>query len=103
MLVPALGLRHQRPHALNFADGQEEVIAAGGLFYLPPGHIGVVEEEFEGTEFSPPAAHQQMLNVVERLAQFGSSRASPRAIPHVRLAPLQTGPAGYRSVTVHGV
>jgi uncharacterized protein DUF861 len=54
---------------LSYAGGQNvEVLRAGDLYYLPPGHTGVVEEDFEGIEFSPPAAHEQVLDVVKRNA-----------------------------------
>jgi uncharacterized protein DUF861 len=51
---------------VSYKDGQEEVIATGDLFYLPAGHTGVVEEEFAGIEFSPPAAHEKVLEIVRR-------------------------------------
>src|SRR4029453_7042551 len=37
---------------VSYADSQE-VIRAGALYYLPPGHTGVVDEDFECIEFSP--------------------------------------------------
>jgi hypothetical protein len=52
---------------VSYADGQE-TIRAGDVFYLPPGHTGVVDEDFECIEFSPPAANQQVLDVVIRNA-----------------------------------
>ena len=50
-----------------YAD-REEVIRAGDLYYLPPGHTAVVEEDYEAVEFSPPAGHEQVLDVVKRNA-----------------------------------
>jgi ribosomal protein L16 Arg81 hydroxylase len=35
-----------------YADRQE-VLRAGDVDYMPPGHSGVVEEDYEGIEFSP--------------------------------------------------
>jgi len=52
---------------VSYADSQE-VLRAGDLYYLPPGHTGMVEEDFECIEFSPPAAHEQVLDVVKRNA-----------------------------------
>ena len=40
---------------VSYADRQE-VQRAGDLYYLPPGHTGVVDEDLESIEFSPPAA-----------------------------------------------
>jgi hypothetical protein len=52
---------------VSYAESQE-VLRAGDLYYLPPGHTGVVEEDFECIEFSPPAANEQVLDIVKRNA-----------------------------------
>ena len=52
---------------VSYADSQE-VLRAGDLYYLPPGHTGVVNEDFECIEFSPPAAHEQVLDVIKHNA-----------------------------------
>ena len=48
---------------LSYADS-EEILSAGDLFYLPPGHTPYVEEACEFVEFSPPAEHQHVLDVI---------------------------------------
>jgi len=50
-----------------YAD-REEVLRAGDLYYLPPGHTAVIEEDFESVEFSNPVAHEQVLDVIKRNA-----------------------------------
>ena len=51
-----------------YADRQE-VLRAGDLYFMAPGHSAVVEEEdYEGVEFSPSAGHEQVLDVVKRNA-----------------------------------
>ena len=50
-----------------YADRQE-VLRAGDLFYLPSGHTAIVDEDYEAVEFSPPAAHEQVLDVIKRNA-----------------------------------
>jgi len=52
---------------ITYAD-REEVVSAGDVVYMPPGHTGVVEEDFEWAEFSPPAEHDTVLEVVRRNA-----------------------------------
>jgi hypothetical protein len=52
---------------VSSTNGDED-LRAGDLYFLPPGHTGVVEEDFECIEFSPPAAHEQVLDVVKRNA-----------------------------------
>jgi hypothetical protein len=50
---------------VSYADRQE-VLRAGDLYYLPAGHTGVVEEEFECVEFSRPAEHQPILDFIQQ-------------------------------------
>jgi hypothetical protein len=50
-----------------YTDG-EELMQAGDLFYIPAGHVPIVEEDIEFLEFSPPAEHEAVLDVVKRNA-----------------------------------
>jgi len=43
---------------VKYAD-HEEVISAGDIYYLEPGHIPVVEEPVEVVEFSPRADYEK--------------------------------------------
>jgi len=52
---------------VTYAD-REEVVRAGDLYYLPPGHTGLVEEDFECVEFSRPAEHEPVFDVVKQNA-----------------------------------
>jgi hypothetical protein len=52
---------------VTYADS-EEVLQAGDLFYLPPGHTALVEEDAEIVEFSPPAQHEPVMDVVRHNA-----------------------------------
>src|SRR5262245_61686862 len=52
---------------VSYAD-REETIRAGDLFYLPAGHTGFVEEDFECVEFSRPAEHEAVMDVVRHNA-----------------------------------
>ena len=51
-----------------YTDGQEEALGAGDLWYLPPGHTVVVEEDVEFVEFSPPGEYDEVLEVLQRNA-----------------------------------
>ena len=51
---------------VTYADG-EEILEAGDLFYLPPGHTPLVEEDVEFVEFSRPAEHQPVLDHCARV------------------------------------
>ena len=47
-----------------YADRQE-VLRRGDVYYLPSGHAAVLEDDFDSLEFSPSAALEQVLDVVE--------------------------------------
>jgi hypothetical protein len=38
---------------VRFHDGSEETVAAGDVYYWPPGHTVWVDEDYESVEFSP--------------------------------------------------
>ena len=38
---------------VRFADGREETVEAGDVYYWPPGHTVWVDEDYEAVEFSP--------------------------------------------------
>jgi quercetin dioxygenase-like cupin family protein len=46
---------------IQYADG-EETLRAGDVYYLPPGHTGVAEEDTEFLEISPPGQHQRFVD-----------------------------------------
>ena len=60
---------------IAYAD-REEVVSAGDIVYMPPGHTAVVEEDFEWAEFSPPAEHDAVLAVMLRNAAAASAPAT---------------------------
>ena len=47
---------------VRFADGSEEIVAAGDVYYWPPGHTVWVEEDYEAIEFSPSVEMGQVIN-----------------------------------------
>ena len=49
---------------VTFADGQEETVRAGEVYYWPSGHTIRVEEDYEAIEFSPSA---DMAHLLEHL------------------------------------
>ncbi len=38
---------------VRYADGTEETVRAGDVYYWPPGHTVRVDEDYEAVEFSP--------------------------------------------------
>jgi hypothetical protein len=53
---------------IKYAD-HDEVINGGELYYLPPGHIPVMEEDSEMVEFSPKGEYQKTMEVATRNMQ----------------------------------
>jgi hypothetical protein len=47
---------------IRYADGQEEVVHAGDVYYWPPGHTVWVDEDYEAVEFSPAGPMGQVIN-----------------------------------------
>ena len=55
-----------------YAD-REEVLQAGDLFYLPPGHTPLVEEHTEFVEFSRPEEYKLVHDHVQRVMAAASA------------------------------
>ena len=47
---------------VRYADGTEETVTAGEVYYWPPGHTVWVDEDYEALEFSPSAAMRQVID-----------------------------------------
>ncbi len=50
---------------VKYAD-REEVIRAGDVYYMAPGHIPVTDEDIEVVEFSPKGEYQRTMEVAMR-------------------------------------
>lgn len=46
---------------VEHGDGRAEMVRAGDVCYLPPGHTGVAEEDLVFLELSPPDEHDRFL------------------------------------------
>lgn len=57
----------------TFADGREEVYAAGDAYYAPPGHTPYLFAGSEVVEFSPSKELAQTLEVVSRNLEAASA------------------------------
>ena len=54
---------------VTYTDGREEVIRTGEIFYLPPGHTAIVEDNLAMVEFSPQREYDEVLEHIGRKAQ----------------------------------
>lgn len=57
---------------VTYDDGSEEVIEAGDVFYLPPGHTSRTDEEAEMILFSPQKEHGEVIEHIRtKMAESG--------------------------------
>jgi hypothetical protein len=59
---PHWGYLLQGDLVVTFADGTEENVLAGDLFYWPPGHTVRVTEDAEVILFSPEREHSEVID-----------------------------------------
>jgi hypothetical protein len=53
-----------------YSDGHEEIVSAGEMYYIPPGHVFQVLEDAETVEFSPTGAYRlHMDRVAAKIAK----------------------------------
>ena len=60
--APHWGYLLQGELTVTYADGTEEVVSGGDLFYWPPGHTVRVSEEAEVILFSPQDEHNKVID-----------------------------------------
>ncbi len=53
---------------VSYLEGEDDVLRAGDVFYIPPGHTGVVQEDFAFIEFSPEKEFQVSLDNILKQA-----------------------------------
>lgn len=46
---------------VSYADGSEETVNAGEVYYWPPGHTIRINEEYEAVEFSPSGPMDELM------------------------------------------
>jgi hypothetical protein len=61
-----------------YADGHEEVVTAGEMYFAPPGHTFHVLEEAETVEFSPTAEYRRHMELVARNMEAASRKRGGR-------------------------
>ena len=50
---------------MTYADGTEETVNSGDVYYWPPGHTVRVDEDYEAIEFSPSGQMGELMNHLE--------------------------------------
>jgi hypothetical protein len=51
---------------MKYDDGKEETLKAGDVFYMPPGHTGVVEKDLKMIDFSPEKEMKEVMDHISR-------------------------------------
>jgi hypothetical protein len=54
---------------IGYADGTEEVVKAGDVFYFPPGHTGWTDEEVAWVEVSPADEYAEVMAHVSMMQE----------------------------------
>ena len=49
---------------IRYKDGSEELVAAGSVFYLPPGHTAWMDEDTAFIDFSPEKEYAEVVEHV---------------------------------------
>ncbi|MGB5821243.1 MAG: hypothetical protein WBG90_17290 [Saonia sp.] len=63
--VPHWGYLEKGAIRMKYDDGKEEVLKAGEVFYMPPGHTGVVEKDVRLIDFSPQQEFKEVVHHIE--------------------------------------
>ena len=58
---PHWGYLIQGALRVKYDDGTEETITAGDVFYLPPGHTAIVEEDTKLIDFNPEKEYNEVM------------------------------------------
>ncbi len=64
--VPHWGYIIKGALRLQYDDGKVEVLKAGDVFYMPPGHVANVEEDLKLMDFSPQKEFKKMVVHIEK-------------------------------------
>jgi len=55
-----------------YDDKSEEVVKAGDVFYWPPGHTAIVEEDLQLIDFSPEKEFNEVMeHLAKKMAELG--------------------------------
>lgn len=58
---------------VTYDDGREETLSTGDVFYLPPGHTGIVQENLKLIDFSPTKELNEVMDhIAKKMAEFES-------------------------------
>ncbi len=70
--VPHWGIIKAGELELTYDDGTVQTLKAGDLFYMPPGHIGVVKQDLTIMDFSPTKGFGKLMKHIDtKLASGG--------------------------------
>lgn len=54
---------------IKYENGEQEVIKAGDLYYVPAGHTGTIDEETIAVEFSPEKEYMEVMDHIKKKLQ----------------------------------
>ena len=69
---PHWGYVLQGTMRVKYDNGTEEVLNTGDVYYLPPGHTAIIEEDLKLIEFSPEKEFGEVMeHVGKKMAELG--------------------------------
>ena len=58
---------------MKYDDGSEEILQEGDVFYMPPGHVAIVQKDLKLIDFSPEKELKVLMDHIEKkMAQMNS-------------------------------
>ena len=58
---------------VKYDDGTEETLNEGDVFYLPPGHTAIVQQDLKFLDFSPEKELDEvMTHIAKKMAEFSA-------------------------------
>lgn len=56
---------------INYDNGESDLLQAGDVFYLPPGHTGIVQEDLTILDFSPTKEFNEVMeHIGKKMAEM---------------------------------
>jgi uncharacterized cupin superfamily protein len=56
---------------MKYDDGTEETLTTGDVFYMPPGHTGIVGKDLKILDFSPQKELNEVMgHIAKKMAEF---------------------------------
>jgi len=66
---PHWGYLFKGQMTIQYDSGEKEVIKAGNVYYMPPGHTATIDEAVAAIEFSPEKEYTEVMEHIKKKMQ----------------------------------